>query len=67
MCTFHIHNILKKGTFTNKIHTVDELKTAVEYEMRLIITEMVQKMMANSTEWINQCISRNRDHTNDIP
>jgi hypothetical protein len=53
---------LKEKVFANRLHTIEELKTAIRREIRAIPRDMLQRVMDAFPRPLQQCIHAGGGH-----
>jgi hypothetical protein len=52
--------------FANRLHTIEELKTAIRHEIRAIQRDMLQRVMDAFPRRLQQCIHVGGGHLTDV-
>jgi hypothetical protein len=57
---------LKEKVFANRLHTIEELKTAIRREIHAIPRDMLQRVMDAFPRRLQQCVHAGGGHLTDV-
>jgi hypothetical protein len=57
---------LKEKVFAHPLHTIEELKACIRYEVEAITPDLLRRVTENFTVRLQQCIARERAHLDDL-
>ena len=63
---YFLWGYLKEKVYSRRLHTIPDLKMAIQEEIRAIPNDMIQRVMTNFRERLQQCIDTNGGHLRDV-